>query len=311
MPGSKTFGELLNAFWLRPETAMWRELDIRAMASFEFRSPSLDLGCGDGLFSFIRAGGRLDEKFDAFRSIGDLDKFFENADVFDAFDKSTAPVVMHEPGYKIDCGFDHKDNLLSKANQLGLYRNLKTGDANLPLPFPDQSFSSVFSNIVYWLDMPERAIAEIARVLRPGGQACLMLPNHTLPEFSFYNQLFAKTGDKDWAFLEKLDRGRFADNIRQARVGQAWEAMFETAGLRVVTHVSHLSKVAVQIWDVGLRPLFPVLCKLVNAADPSKLTEIKREWIATLKQFLEPIVQMDRKLELDAEPAFHCYVLEK
>jgi hypothetical protein len=63
---SPTFHQLLNAFWLRPETAMWREVDIRAMASFEFRSPSLDLGCGDGLFSFIRAGGHFGVGFDAF-----------------------------------------------------------------------------------------------------------------------------------------------------------------------------------------------------------------------------------------------------
>src|ERR1039458_9326538 len=150
MTASTTFDELLNVFWLRPETALWREIDIRAMAPFVFQSPSLDLGCGDGIFSFIRAGGRLDKSFDAFRSVNGLDKFFDNVDVFDTFNKSVTPIVMRQPGYKIDCGFDHKENLLRKADQLGLYRELKPGDANRRLPFPDQSFNSVFSNIVYW-----------------------------------------------------------------------------------------------------------------------------------------------------------------
>lgn len=47
----------LNAYWLRPETALWRTLDVEAMRTFKVTSPSLDLGCGDGTFSFIRAGG--------------------------------------------------------------------------------------------------------------------------------------------------------------------------------------------------------------------------------------------------------------
>ena len=70
---SISFDQLLNAFGLRPETAMWREIDICAMRSFEFSSPSLDLGCGDGLFSFIRAGVCFDLSFDAFSAIGSLD----------------------------------------------------------------------------------------------------------------------------------------------------------------------------------------------------------------------------------------------
>jgi len=306
-----TFDQLLNVFWLRPETAMWRELDIRAMESFEVSSPSLDLGCGDGIFSFIRAGGEFSNKFDAFRSMAGLEEFFNNVDVFDSYDESVNPNVIQEPKYNIDCGFDYKDNLLKKSAQLGLYKTLKQGDANETLPFPDQSFNTVFSNIVYWLDDPLAVIKEIERILKPGGKACLMLPNTTLPEFSFYNELHVKTGDENWAFLEKLDRGRFTDNIRQARSGDTWEDMFHSAGLKVAKHNAHLSKVAIQIWDVGLRPLFPVLRKMIDAIEPEKLPGIKQEWINTVRQFLEPIVQMDKQLGQGVEPAFHCYIVEK
>lgn len=311
MTESSTFDELLNAFWLRPETALWRELDINAMESFEFRSPSLDLGCGDGIFSFIRAGGGFDRSFDAFRSMSGLDNFFQNVDVFDAYDENLQPALSRTPKYRIDWAFDHKTNLLKKAESLALYNNMKFGDANQPLPFEDASFNSVFSNIVYWLDEPSEVISEIARVLKPGGQVCLMLPNRTLPEFSFYNQLYAKTGNSKWAFLEKLDRGRFADNIRQARPHEAWAAMFARAGLRVKMHRMHLSKTTIQIWDIGLRPLFPVLLQIMDNLPPEKLSAIKLEWVATLKQFLDPLMQMDNLLGQGEEPAFHCYILEK
>lgn len=311
MSASTTFDALLNVFWLRPETALWRELDIRAMRSFVFHGPSLDIGCGDGIFSFIRAGGRFSPEFDAFRSMSGLDRYFDHVDVFDAYDAKLSPTVTVTPSYRIDFAFDHKAALLSKAGTLGLYGALKQGDANRTLPFEDESFESVFSNILYWLNEPQEALKEIRRILRPGGRVCLMLPNETFPEYSFYNQLCVKTGDPRWAFLEKLDRGRLEVNQRQALPRSKWEAMFARAGLAVVSHKAHLSKTVVLGWDIGLRPLFPVLHRMAESVAPDKLPEIKQEWVATLRQFLEPIADMDDDLSPESEPAFNCYILEK
>ena len=62
--------ELLNVYWLRPETALWRALDIETMKDFKVTGRSLDLGCGDGVLSFIRGGGKFDISFDDYQSIG-------------------------------------------------------------------------------------------------------------------------------------------------------------------------------------------------------------------------------------------------
>jgi SAM-dependent methyltransferase len=215
------------------------------------------------------------------------------------------------PDYQIDVGFDHKDNLLKKAGLLGMYRETKVGDGNQPLPFADASFSSVFSNIVYWLDEPASALAEIRRVLKPGGQACLMLPNTTLPDYSFYNQLHFKPQDAQWSFLSQLDRGRFGDNIKHARSHATWRQYFAEAGLNVVYHKRHLSKPVIQIWDIGLRPLFPVLLKMANQVSAENLGAIKQEWIETLQHFLAPMVAMDDVLGQAAEPGFHCYIVAR
>lgn len=43
----------LNVYWLRPENALWRTLDVIALEGMEVRQPSLDLSCGDGIFSFF------------------------------------------------------------------------------------------------------------------------------------------------------------------------------------------------------------------------------------------------------------------
>ncbi len=308
---TSSFEQLLNVYWLRPETALWRELDIRAMHQFSFCSPSLDLGCGDGMFSFIRGGGTVNKQFDAFRSLTNLDQYFENIDIYDAYEKNESSIVEKPSDYKIDVAFDHKANLLKKSTQLNLYREFKVGDANQTLPFPEESFNSIFSNIVYWLDDPQSVLKEISRILRPGGKACLMLPNQTLPEFSFYNQLYVKTENPKWKFLEKLDRGRFKDNIRQARSDREWESLFLKANLKVYEHETHLSKTAVQIWDIGLRPIFPVLKKMTDQISRDSYVEIKNEWIDLVQQFIGPLLEMDGELCQGAEPAFHCYILEK
>lgn len=310
MSSSPFLDELLNVFWLRPETALWRSIDIDVMQDFEFRSPSLDMGCGDGIFSFIRAGGRFDASFDAFQSLTNLDEFFNKVDIFDSFDSSLLPAINKKPDYMIDYAFDHKDNLLKKAKALGLYKNCITGDANDKLPFEDNSMNTVFSNIVYWLDKPEETLQEIARVLKTGGRCCLMLPNNTFPEFCFYHDLYLKQKDEKFKFLELLDRGRLAE-IRHAKSTAEWMQIIDSSGLKVVDHRMHLSKTVIQMWDIGLRPLFPVLYKMASYLGPDKLMEIKKEFIETTKMFLEPISKMDGDLVQGAEPAFHCFILEK
>lgn len=308
---NRYFTELLNAYWLRPETALWRACDIRAMSDFSFGSPSLDLGCGDGVFSFIRAGGRLSPAFDVFQNVAQVDRFFEKADVYDAFDASFRAEVVTRPEYRIDVGLDHKANLLSKAKGLGLYAELKEADANRPLPFADGTFRAVFSNVIYWLEDPLRALSEVRRVLAPGGQACVLLPNSTLRDFSFYWALHKKNGDPTFAFLDLLDRGRLTENIRQVKSKSEWLSIVARSGLRVVDHRQYLSRPIVQIWDVGLRPLFPALTKMVSHVPADKRPEVKKAWMDSLAPLLAPLVDMDPDLDKSAEPAFHRFILAK
>ena len=68
----------LNLYWLRPETALWRTLDCLALKDVEFHPPIIDIGCGDGVFSFTRAGGLFDPSYDVFIHTGKLDSFFLN-----------------------------------------------------------------------------------------------------------------------------------------------------------------------------------------------------------------------------------------
>ena len=271
---SNMLKELLNVYWLRPETALWRAIDIEIMKNFEVKGKSLDLGCGDGILSFIRAGGEFDVTFDDYQSIGKLDKYFENEDIHDMFIEGYSPPIKQKPNYIFSTALDHKKNLLLKSKELGFYNDFVQHDANKTLPFKENTFDSIFSNILYWLDDPQHSLMEVSRILKPGGRVALMLPNTTMPEFSFYNQLHVKNKDKDYEFLKFLDRGRYSSNIKIAKSYGEWKSLISKSGLNIVEHKTHLSKTVMQIWDIGLRPLFPVLSKLVNAVDDkNKLLE--------------------------------------
>ncbi len=303
--------QLLNVYWLRPETALWRSIDIRAMREFQFLSPSLDLGCGDGIFSFIRAGGRFDITFDAFQALSNLDSFFDKVDIFNSYSGDLCPVIEKLVNYQIDFAFDHKENLLKKAKSLGLHKEFIVGDANKRLPFGDGSFNSVFSNIIYWLEDPAHSFLELSRILRPKGRCCVMLPNSTFPECSFYYDLYIRQKNDKFRFLEKLDRGRITDNIKHSKSYRDWLSIIECAGLTVRQHSMHLSKTTIQIWDIGLRPIFPLLYKMASGLQKEPLLDIKKQWIDTFSQFLDPIAAMDGELNPDTEPGFHCFILEK
>ncbi len=197
--------ELLNSYWLRPETALWRSIDINIMSDFEFISPSLDIGCGDAIFSFIRAGGKLDIQFDAFSSLKNIDKFFENVDVYDSFQNiDNVDIIAKESKYKIDVAFDHKKNLLKKAALLNIHKKFVVGDANQRLPFENETFVSIFSNIIYWLDNPENVFKEIHRILKKKGKCSVMLPNKSFIDYSFYNTYFVKTKNEKFQIFGKI-----------------------------------------------------------------------------------------------------------
>ena len=75
----KFYKIFLSFLWLRPENAVLgtlRAVDFRKVLEKYIKKNHkiLDISCGDGIFSFICAGGELDFKSDAFSSISLLDR---------------------------------------------------------------------------------------------------------------------------------------------------------------------------------------------------------------------------------------------
>ncbi len=298
--------KFLNVYWLRPENALWRAINCVAMEDLEFAEPSLDMSCGDGIFSFIRADGDFDASFDIFGAVANLDRFFQNVDIYDATDADYHPAVIQRPRYQITVGTDWKQNLLSKAAPLGLYRELQVHDNNDPLPFEDDAFRTVFSNSVYWMENIPQLLEEIARVLHPEGIAIMVLKTNSVKDYTL-ERLRPWLGS-EW--LDMIDRGR-RDNYPRLYDDFEWTEMIQGAGLEIHSRLPQVTWVHAHLWDVGLRPLSPVLIEMANALDPVKRREVKQKWIATWEKLLRPFCSPDCTLGVQRAPAEIIYVARK
>lgn len=296
----------LTAYWLRPENAFWMALRSDVLARVPFVRPAADVACGDGVFSFLHLGGRFEDSFDVFTAAGELERVHEAAaDMFDVQAQDYDPPVVHRPCGAYDVGCDLKPRLLAKAKSLGLYKGLWQHDCNVPLPFPDDSFALVYCNSAYWLRAVDSFLAELRRVTRPGGRIVLHVKLAAMRDYTL-ERFRERLGGE---FLRLIDRGR-RESWPTVASRADWERRFAAARLAVESATPFVTRTHAHLWDVGLRPIAPLLVRMANALTPATRAAVKRDWVALFESLLEPICKPDFEL-LDgaAQPAEIQYVL--
>lgn len=297
----------LEIYWLRPENAMWRAANCRAMDDLEFREPSLDISCGDGLFSFYLAGGRTNPAFDIFHATDNLEDFFDNADIYNATTDTYSPPIVEQPGRNITVGTDWKAELLDKADTLGFYEELVEHDNNDPLPFEDNRFKTVFSNSTYWVENIDMHLSEIERVTHPDGKIYLVLKLSHIT-----NWLDTLWGDYEEFLgsevIEIVDRGR-SQNKKHLHTTKGWKERLENAGLNIIDSRTTATQLHTRMWDIGLRPISPFLIRMANGLPATERTAIKEEWIDTFETLLSPFAHPEVDYR-DRQPAEKVFILE-
>jgi len=297
----------LNCYWLRPENAFWMVLRSQVLSPFAFVSPSIDISCGDGVFAFLHAGGAFDLSFDVFTSVGRLDEVRDaHADMFDHVDERYRPAIAAQARWTIDVGTDHKRALLDKASRLGVYRRLTQHDNNDPLPFSDGAFATVYSNSIYWVANINPFLREIRRIVAPGGRVLLEVKLDSIRRYTLagYRGIL---GDR---WLDIVGRGRI-ESWPSLGGRTTWEKRFAVARLRVEQAIPFITRTHAHIWDIGLRPIAPLLIRMANALTPETRRQIKAEWIDLMVELLLPFTRPDVDLFPGPnEPAEMLYVLK-
>lgn len=303
LKGNKNFlKNHLNVWWLRPESALWDAIASTVISQYKIEFPSMDLGCGNGIFSFITAGGRFSLDYDWFRNVD-----FSKKDMYDTKRVNVSQYIEQRPKYKFDWGVDIKANLLQQARGLNFYKNLKLHDMNHPLPFEDESFGTIFSNILYWLRDPAAVLKEIHRVLVPKGMVMLCMPNQNFYKYCPTYRWKTQTGLKK-SLMRAVSRNRYK-NIAHIFTRSQFVSMAKKAGFSKVDSVPYLSSTTLKFWDIGLRPLSRPLIRMANELEPSKRRGMKKEWIDTCFEYLNLLYKME--FENKDEKGFYLFCLRK
>lgn len=298
--------QFVNAYWLRPENAFWMLLRSDALAAVPLATPCADLSCGDGVFSFLHAGGRLAPEFDVFHGVGDLNRLEpKRGDMFDHVDASYRPRIVGRPKHRLHCGTDHKPALLAKAAALDFYEHLTPHDHNRPLPFEADCFESVYCNAAYWVERIDGFLADVRRITVPGGTVVLQVKLDDIRRCAPERHRDV-LGDRWWRIVQ----GDRIDCWPTLCNRSTWEQRFESAGFEILASIPFVTGTHARIWNIGLRPIAPLLIRAMNALHDRVRAEIKRDWVELFCDLLDPLCRPDFDLtDTPTEPVEIQYVL--
>lgn len=289
--GDELFRAYLNAFWLRPETAVVQTLQARALAPLLASRPVpgfCDLGCGDGIHTSLLFGWRFAEEFDAFQALN-----LEAADVFDAPPAPGFRAEIAREGMPVPLGLDLKLSSVARAGRLGSFASVLQCDA-ARLPLRDGSLALIHSNALANLGDPamDAALRECARVLAPGGSLLLASASSSYPEALYYGPRLRSAGaDRELARLQRLDGGRSRGLLRPWSEAD-WARRLASAGLRFELGTPCVPPEVLGFWDTGLRPYLRDLVRWTRGiADRRAFLELKRASIEVLERLLLPLLE--------------------
>lgn len=304
---SERLQRFLQAYWLRPENAFWMTIRSETLATEFIESPSLDLCCGDGVFSFLHLGGLFEPDFDVFLGAdADAVRAAPGGDMFDHVDDAYLPRIARDPLWYYDVAADHKSSLLAKAARLNFYGLHVQCDANKALPFEDGAFKTIYCNSAYWIRNIDGLLKELRRVTAEEGRIILHVKLDSFHTYSL-NRFAAALGDR---FLARINGGRLA-NWPTLGSDAAWRQRFERAGLAVVGRIPFITATHVHIWEVGLRPIAPMLVKMTRALRPGTRAAIKLEWVELFMDLCAPLCDPAIDLVDGDQPAEVQYVLTR
>jgi len=309
----RLFKRLIVSMWLRPERALW---DAYELAAVKFllgplkESPVLEYGCTDGINTFAMLGGEIKFNYDDYYDLSNLKKMLNpTKDYFSKCKAIDLKVVLKKPSIQIDHGVSWKTAHLEKARRLHLYKKLMLVKINKDLPFEDESQKIIWAPNLFWTN-PEKlflVLKELSRILSKKGRLVLVVPDKQQSKHEIWSAL-PKMQKK---LFHQLDRGTVRNLTKNAKTLSEWEQAFSKANLKISRHVKFLPPIIGGIYQIGFRPMFPVLAEIYNEIRKNKTKDIlflKKTWITEVLDLMTPLCYLD-EYHKSSEKLWHVFEL--
>lgn len=162
-------------------------------------------------------------------------------------DGTFAESAFTEP---LDAGIDPSPVALAEAKRRGMHCDLRLGEGGT-LPFDEATFATVLSNsVVEHIPEIEPTLAEVHRVLKPGGLFVFTTPSEHFAEFLFFADLFRSIGLKGFSDRYENYFNKISWHYRTDSQ-EVWSERLERFGFRVIESYPYFSRSASHIFDLA------------------------------------------------------------
>jgi SAM-dependent methyltransferase len=181
------------------------------------------------------------------------DSFYQGLDlpgpIFDlgSGDGHFASAAFHKP---LDVGLDPWWAPLYESRSRKAYRLLVQADG-ARTPFSRATFASAVSNsVLEHIPHVDAVVAEVARILKPGGRFVFCVPNHRFPQLLLGRSIFLTLGLNSAAnwysrFFNRISRHQHCDSF------EVWNARLAAAGFEIERHWDYFPAEALHRMEAG------------------------------------------------------------
>lgn len=297
----------LTLYFLKPFDAVNDTLTASLLTRLDWNGEVVELGAGDGVFSYVMHGGSFPLWFDRYL-LTDLSK----NDIYDTHRKDVLPATRHVAFPNVILAIDAKESHVRKIREIHFAKSALLARYEA-LPIREKSVSKIFYYTPHGLRSHQDALREAARILKYGGSLLILLYDSAfLPSFICHRLSTALPG-RLGAYFSQLNSGRYEEISQLARPPKEWESLFSELGFAIEAKHVGLSTLAWKAYDIQTRPLLKFLIKLFGRMPTHVRTALKLTWMI----LCYPIVLIfyllysNEYLRIDRTNCYIAYQLKK
>jgi SAM-dependent methyltransferase len=271
----------LNLYFLKPFDAVNDTLTASLVSRLDWTGDFVELGSGDGEYSYIMHGGKFPLWFDRYL-LTDLNK----EDIYDTHEKNILKSNKKLDSPNILLAIDAKESHVKKIREIDFVRNAVVAEYE-KLPIDDETIHKIFYYTPHGLKDHNRAIEEAYRILKKNGNLLILLYDIAFcNSFLCFNLSRKIRNNRLRKYFAKLDNGRYYEITNLARSKSEWELFFQEKGFKIIRSYTGLSTIAWKVYDIQTRPFLKPLIRFFNFFPHPIRTFIKLSWMICWYPFL-------------------------
>lgn len=261
----------LNVYYLKPFDAVNDTITSDLLLKFKWENNYLEVGSGDGMFSFIMHGNSFPLWFDRYRNVNLSEK-----NIFKSQYKKF-PEFKKKYSIRPSCSIDARNHHIISINKIGFSKSSQKSNYE-NFKYKKKSENLIFFYTPHGLKNYEKSMKNIVPILKNKGRIILLLNlENSLNNFICYK--LSKNNNIFKNFFKNLDNGRFNETRKISKSFNQWTILFGRNNLKIKNFYTGLSSLTWIINDIQTRPVLKLLIRFFNIFPESIRTVLKLMWM--------------------------------